>query len=666
MKRAIAALFLLWTSVLIVAYYVVQKPGLFGAFAGLLDTIWTLLVAGLILFNAYGIGKKILKVLQFEAQASIDRLLLGWGIGLGALGLLGLFASSIQLADEWVLTLFQTGMGLFFLYEGVPGNLRADLRTLITDLHLSFSQYNRFTKIVLFSVPIFAFFLTLVPPFEAFDALFYHLTQPATVLRDGGLRVANIAPHFWFPNLTENLYLWALGLGSERAAQVLHFAWAMLSALLLWHWTSSIWNAEIARKTLLLLASMPALPLLASWAYADMALVFYSAASLYAFVRYSTTRAGHWLAILGLMSGLAISVKYTAFVVPLTCGLLLLLRRPFIRSVAAATQFSAIALLSALPYYARNALLMGNPFYPFVFGGRFWDGFRAAWYADSGTGIGWDAARLLLLPVNTLLGYQDANFFDGRMGPLFLALAPVSIWILVSRRRRDSAEGVSMLAIGLFSILSFGAWTVGVVNSAALWQARLLFPALVPFAISTALAWDSLSAFDTSRLRISFLVNALIAVVLALTVFDQAVFVLQRDPLAVAVGAQSRERYIERINPSYAALIRLMDELPADAKVYSLFEPRTYGLPRLTRPDPIIDNFAHDVYLHETSSQILQQWKSEQYTHVVVYERGLDFMTESASRKFTPTVQETLQETLGQLHLLAQTPDQVYSIYEIP
>ena len=42
------ALLLLWTGVLIVSYYVVQKPGLLGTFAGLLDTIWTLLVAALL------------------------------------------------------------------------------------------------------------------------------------------------------------------------------------------------------------------------------------------------------------------------------------------------------------------------------------------------------------------------------------------------------------------------------------------------------------------------------------------------------------------------------------------------------------------------------------------------------------------------------------------
>ena len=84
------------------------------------------------------------------------------------------------------------------------------------------------------------------------------------------------------------------------------------------------------------------------------------------------------------------------------------------------------------------------------------------------------------------------------------------------------------------------------------------------------------------------------------------------------------------------------------------------------QPDPILDNFAHDVYRYRTPEAILQEWKSEQYTHVVVYERGLDFMIESASRKFTPAMQETLQETVSRLSLFSQTPDKVYSIYEIP
>ncbi len=147
------------------------------------------------------------------------------------------------------------------------------------------------------------------------------------------------------------------------------------------------------------------------------------------------------------------------------------------------------------------------------------------------------------------------------MGPLFLILAPFTFWILLARTRRDSAAGWSLLAIGVFSALSLAAWTIGVINSSALWQSRLLFPALMILAIPTALGWDALKQFDTSKLRISFLINALIAIVLTLTIFDNGIFVLQRNPLAVAFGAQGRAGYIARVNPSYAALMQLMDEL---------------------------------------------------------------------------------------------------------
>ncbi len=666
MKRTIGALFLLWTGVIIVVYYVVQQPSLLKVFAGLADTLWTLLVATILLFNANGIGRRVLHLFRFETQDSIDHLLLSCGIGLGSLGLLGLFFSVIQLANTKILTIFQIALLVFFLLRNDFKSLRAELKSLTSNLNRSFSQYSVFTKLALILPLSFSFLLTLVPPFEAFDALFYHLAQPARILQDGGLHAIDIAPHFWFPNLTENVYLWALGMGSERATQMIHFSWAILATLLLWHWVSKTWNAGIACKTLLLIAAMPALPMLASWAYADMALIYYAIAAIYAFAQYRMTKITHWLGIIAVMSGFAISVKYTSFVVPLACGLLLLFHRPLLKSISSAAQFSAIAITTALPYYARNAILMHNPFYPFVFGGRYWDNFRAAWYADSGTGIGWNALQLLLLPLNTLLGHHDANFFDGRMGPLFLILAPFTVWILFSRTRQDSAEGWSLFAIGVFSLLSFAAWTVGVINSSGLWQARLLFPVLLPFAIPTALAWDSLKQFDTSRLRISFLVYALIAIVIALTIFDNAIFVLQRNPLAVAIGAQTREKYIERVNPPYASLMNMMDKLPADARVYSLFEPRSYGLPRTTQPDPINYNFAHDLYLYKTPDVIIQHWKSEQYTYVIVYERGLDFMIGSGASKFTPEMQTTLETTLEKLTLIGQTPDKVYSLYEIP
>lgn len=667
MKRFTAPLFLLWTGVIVFLYYVVQKPSLLYAFAGLVDTLWTLLVAAILLFNAYGIGKRILGWLRFNAQDSIDHLLLSFGVGLGALGLLGLFFSAIQLASKNVLTVIQIALVLFFLWRREFGSLGFDLRTLRSSLNIAFSQYSFFTKLAIISLLIFSFLLTLVPPFEAFDALLYHLTLPATILQHGGLQAFNNPP-FWFPSLSENVYLWALGMGSERASQVLHFAWAMLSGLLLWHWASKTWNAEIARKTLLLGTAIPSLCMLISWAYADMALVYYASASLYALTQFRLSKAPAWLNSAAITAGFAMGIKYTSFVVPLTCGLLLLSNRPLLKAIYSAAQFSMVALAVASPWYIRNAIFMGNPFYPFVFGGRYWDSFLAHWYGEAGTGIGWNPWQIILLPLNVTLGNHDITFFDGRIGPLFLLLVPLTVWILWTRIRRasDPAESGSLLAIGLFTLISFAAWTVGVINSSGLRQARLLFPAMLPFIIPTALAWDSLKQFDTSKLKISFFANALIAVVIALTIFENGYFVLQRNPLAVALGAQSRERYIERINPSYAALMQLMNELPADAQVYSLFEPRSYGLPRSIQADPLLYNFAHDVYLFRSSDAIIQHWKSEHYTHVVIYERGLKLTIDSPASRFTLEMQKVLEATRAQLKLFAQTPDKIYSVYKIP
>ena len=665
MKRYIGLLFILWTGGLIGAYYVVQKPGLLDMFTGLVDTLWTLLVAALLLFNAYGLGSRSLHFFRFDLQPSEERLLLAVGVGLGVLGMLGLFFAVLQLAQALILTTAQIIFALFFFVRGDVRKLSADFMTLASQVHLSFSQYSTFTKVAIGLTALLSFLLTLVPPFEAFDALLYHLTLPATILQHGGLYAINNSP-FWFPGLTEHVYLWALGLGSERAAQIIHFSWTVFAVLLLWHWSVRVWEIEIGRKALLLVVTIPSLVMLASWAYADMALVYFAVAALYAVTRYHTSGFSAWLSMAGLASGFAMGIKYTSFVLPLACGLLLLFQTPLRKSISAAAQFCLVALAVASPWYIRNVVYMGNPVYPFVFGGRYWDDFLARWYADAGTGIGWNPLQILLLPLNVVLGVKDVTFFDGRIGMIFLILAPLSIWVLVRRGGRDSPAGWSLLAVGLFALLSFAAWTLGVISSTGLWQARLLFPAILPLVIPSALAWDSLKAFDTSKLRISYIFDVLVVVSILITLIDNVSFVVQRNPLAVAIGAQSGAKYIERINPSYAALMTLMEELPADAQVYSLFEPRSYGLPRPTQADPIVYNFAHDAFLYGTPAGIIRHWKAEHYTHLLVYERGLDFMIDSESYKFTPAIQQLLQETLGQLTLAGQTPDKTYSLYEIP
>ena len=109
-----------------------------------------------------------------------------------------------------------------------------------------------------------------------------------------------------------------------------------------------------------------------------------------------------------------------------------------------------------------------------------------------------------------------------------------------------------------------------------------------------------------------------------------------------------------------------MEALPAEAHVYSLFEPRSYDLPRPIQPDAIVYNFVHDLYLHPTPNEIIVHWKAQGYTHILVYETGLNFLIENRPDQMTKQRQNALADTLRELELVSQTPDQVYSIYKIP
>ncbi|HSO12833.1 MAG TPA: hypothetical protein VLT51_10700, partial [Anaerolineales bacterium] len=241
MKRPlVVVIFLFWIVTIIGAYYVVQKPDLIHSVGGINDTFWTLIVAIWLLFNAGAIGRNILVRLGSNFDEA-EHLLLGTGIGLGALGLLGLWISAAQIANVPVLLTFQFILGVFFFFRKDHLLFINGIKAFSTEWKSSFKQFSVPSKFAVTLPFILSFLLTLAPQIEAFDAPLYHLTQPAQIIKDGGLRPFDNMP-FWFPNLSENMYLWTLGMGSERAAQIIHLTWGTLAILLLWRWSTKTWD----------------------------------------------------------------------------------------------------------------------------------------------------------------------------------------------------------------------------------------------------------------------------------------------------------------------------------------------------------------------------------------------------------------------------------------
>jgi len=654
--------FFIWLTFVLAAFYVAQKPAFLQVAAGLGATIWTVSLALVLIFEAAGIGQWLLGKMRLPALAEAEQLLLGAGLGLGIFGLAGFGLAAAGLAKPPVLLALLVVLLGVLIWRGQGRSVVKNIRALLQTWKESTREAPLWVRGAVVLALALVFLLALAPPVEAFDALLYHLTVPAMWLKDGGLQLVNM-PHYWFPQLVEGIFAWPLALGSDRTPQLIHFAFGLLTILLLWDWSRRLWTNRTAGWTLALLLTMPCLLWLAAWAYTDLALSFFTLAVLYAVWKWKENGTRGWLALGGIMAGFAMGVKYTSFLVPLAALLFILWwgRRELGATLLRCLVFGGPAVLTALPWYARNWIWTGNPFYPFVFGGPFWDSFRAQAYSGAGSGIGWNLGALLLLPLNATLGAQDANYYDGRIGPFLLILLPVGLWTLWTARRETPARRSALILTAGFAAITALTWTYGVIRTASLWQSRLLLPGLIPFVLVLSAGIDQLGRLEIQRLKISFLLSILTGLVVFAGLLDFGLLVAYRNPLMVAVGGETRLKYMTRLQPGYAGALVLVQQAPATASIYFLYEPRSYGMPRRVQADPINDNWAHDLHLYGSVEATLAAWRDQGYTYILLSRSGADFFS-----KTIPAQAPALDPLTAALHLVAQSPGDEYELYEIP
>jgi hypothetical protein len=648
------------------AYYVVQKPIGPIPLQGLMLTLWTLVLTALVLIAAAGIGEVLIDWFKPREITPSERILFGICLGLGALGFFGLGLSVMG----WVQPLVFGGILLVVLIifglNGKLGQAREDWIVFWTEISGSFSSIHFFLKLAIGLIFLITLIQALAPPY-AFDALSYHLEFPARILRDGGIRPYDVM-QFWFPGMPEGTYLWVMALGSDRAPQLIHLSWMLIAVGLIWKW-AQIWSDRAAWLAVAIIISIPSLPLVASWAYTDFALSCATIACLYALYRFALLQNSNWLNLSGVFAGLAMGVKYTSFLLPVTTVLMIIWwgRKNLRIALVNVLKFSLIALVVAAPWYLRNWYYMGNPIYPFIFGGRYWNPLRAALNSMKGTGLGWDVKELLLLPLTATLGYRDSNFYDGRIGPLFLILAPVVLFTFWKARYETDPHKKSLAIIGFYSIISFSFWTIGVINTQSLWQVRLLYPALMLLVIPMSLGIIMLAKLDAQRLKTSSMFTIILGIVIGITILDSILFFSSRNPLSVVLGTESEKNYLSRVIPEYSKMLDLLDKTPPDSRIYELFEPRSYRAARLLQSDPFLDQLARDINLYGDAQGVVNAWRAQGYSHILLYRWGVDFLNNSQPSVLTPQRKAELDLlTQNYLKFVSRTPDGYYELYAIP
>lgn len=663
----VSAAFVLWIFFVLASFFAVQKPFTVENFAAVSNVLLDLLVAGWLALVGLGLGLWILRWLPADLWL-IERIVLGAGLGLGFLGLLifGLgLAGLFQPLTAYLITVILS-VAAFPQWRQLGRQLRHWRPA---------NQPDKWIAFYLLATAGLAFLVALTPPID-WDGLFYHLTGPKFYLQAGGVIGGVDVPHFNFPSLMEMLFAWAMLLRGDIAAKLLHAVFGLLLAGLVYLVTRRLLGQKGAWPAALILASMPMLGTLAGWAYNDLALAFYQLAAVYAIINYQLPVTNHQysprfalgrhslLILSGVFAGLAMGLKYTAFVTPLVViGFILWrgIRSATIREEDVTHQasrptshvprptshalrttlthlllFSVAALLTASPWYLKNWAFTGNPVYPFLhtlFDGQFWDGFRAGWYASAGTGIGWRPSTLLALPWLLTLGVRDANYWDGRTGPLLLLFLPLillcslRITYYATRNTSRSSPSPAFNLLLVYALAHFLFWTLGVIWSRSLWQSRLLLPGLVGLVPLAGWAWVNLPRFDLPRFSVSRFANIAVGLALALGLVDTALLTLKIDPLPYLVGLESRDEYLtRRLGAHYAAMQQINSELPAGAKVVFLWEPRSYYCRRDCRPDSILDEFPHLVYQFGSAAAIAHQWRQAGVSHVLIHRAGLEFM----------------------------------------
>ena len=690
----LSGLFILWLFAVFGGFYLVQKPFTLATARSVANVGLDILAASWLAILGLGLGQRLLRWLpgleisqpahpKLEPSTG-EILILGCGLGLGALGLAMLGIGLAGLLYPWFLISLSLLLTLL-LWPDWPALLQRWRRWQP-------SRPPRFTLIYLTALALLTLALALLPPVD-WDGLFYHLTGPKHFIQTQAIRPGVDIPHFNFPFLAEMLFTYGMLLQSDIAAKLSHTLYGLLLVGLVYLTASRHLSRESAWPSVLILLSMPMIITLAAWAYNDLTLTFYQLAALYALLRFRASvhssdspslppnintvqigRSEHasrqmrtglvkaaphlrmlrsskgklaylngiapnmgWLLLSGIFAGLGMGLKYTGFVGPLALGLILLwwiARKQFPDFPAPLlllAYFAGPALAIALPWYLKNFFFTGNPFYPFlsgVFDGLWWDQFRAEWYAQAGTGIGFDLSTLAGLPVLATLGVRDVNYFDGRTGPLFLAFLPLILLYGLFRYRAFHPQKPAALDVLLmFALAQFLFWTFGVIWSRSLWQSRLLLPCLATLSPVLGWLWQDLQHLKVPHFSLYRFVTGLIGLVLVFNLIEVGLHVIEINPLAYLTGQETRAEHLtRRLGAHYAAMQQLNQTLPPEAVVLFLWEPRTYFCQVECRPDSILDQWLHAQYLYGDAAQIVEAWRQAGITHVLLHRQGLDFI----------------------------------------
>jgi len=558
------------------------------------------------------IGERLLEWLRVRPAGSGERVVLAGGLGLGALsygflalGLMGLFRPAFiwtMLAIAAVLAWPQV--------QRWPARWRDNRPTLRSP---GFFERLGITLIIAMLAIVLVRGLA---PVTDYDGLAYHLVVPRDYLRAGRILPYPGEAHSNFPLTVDLLYIPPVLLGLESAAKLIHLECGVLLGLGVYTLAGRLLKSrQGAWLALLVLATTPVIGTVGGYAHTDLGWALFEFLAAYALLCWIVEEKKGWLWLAGVFAGLGLGSKYLGLPVLGVLGLTLLVQRslaahrPWRQILGEGFLFGLVALAVAAPWYLKNWLWLGNPFYPLWFGGAGWDAYESAKLAFMGASYGPRRGVLGLL----LLPWDLFRYSIGWFGPIPFAFpTPLSLllplYLLVRRR-----PAINLIL--LISLLRFGTWAVSARSPRYLLD---IYPLL-----SVAVAYLLMEL--THRRWSRMLIQGTVFVLLVANLTWQAALLVLERPIPVVLGLEGCEQYLaEHNDPPYQA-ISFINQLPAGSRVLFSGNGQSYYVTTDHVTDVNHSNWGHLVYeWGEEPEQIRQALETQGITHI--YYSGYDFV----------------------------------------
>lgn len=571
--------------------------------SGIGDSIVGSVIALLIGISWFGVGNfavSFVKTTKGENHSHVLELAVKTAVGAAVWSLVWFF---LGVADAYSKPLAAAAIAVGLVFAGLGiGRIRdAKTESRVPERAAVFDKI----VLALIAVPVVLAFVGALAPPTAKDTLLYHFAVPKAFVAQGSNAFieGNIASYLALGN--EMHVVWAMLLGGfadSRAGEAAAGAtiWMFFPLLLaaIFGWAREI---GISRRwsliAVLMIAAVPTAYHVAASAYIDLALALFVTLAVYALPRWWKTLENGWLILIGICLGAALSAKLTTVFVIAAFALVILLRvrkakegepEALVRILVGGFAALVLAGLIASPWYLRTWQQTDSPVFPF---------YMSIWPGDA---PGWDVERsnlfqamnsqyggfvkspldYLLAPWNVSVAAQPEQpaYFDGVLGVAFLIGLPLLIFALWKFELPLEVKIGCGVAVIVFLFWLFSSQ-----------QLRYLLPILPVLAIGIAAAVERIAE---KREPLYMAAKYSISVAAVCGMLTSIAWFLEKAPLRVVLGGETRDQYLTRNLDYYPYYQALNTTTGPDAKVWLINMRRdTYNIDRPVFSDYLFEDW---------------------------------------------------------------------------